>query len=296
MALIPDAGLGPDGTIPLDFGPRQFTAGFGPDLKPVVKDSEGKALKTLPAPRKADDAAKAAAAKQRWSATKKTVREVAGDQMKRMREAMLSGRKWNPSSWRTLATHPLMGGLMRSLLWGDYDADGALIGTFRIDETGALADASDEAYTLAGSPGLPHPTELAPAALKGWSALFSDYEVVQPIDQLGRALRHLESDGAAMLAKLKGAVLPTGRLVGLRGRGWTRGVAEDAGLVHETWKSMRRGGGHYSLSFDPGMDIGMAVQDMTFQEQTLTGEPESLDDLHPADLSELLLDLETLFR
>ena len=295
-SLIPDAGLGPDGAITLDFGPRQFTAGFGPDLKPYVKDGDGEPLKSLPAPRKSDAAAVAGASRALWTSTKKTVREVAGNQVKRMQEAMLKGRRWDPGSWRKLAAHPLLGGLMRSLLWGDYDADDVLVGTFRVDEAGALTDVEDEPYTLTGSPGVPHPIELAPEALSAWALVFADYEIAQPVPQLGREVRRLAPDGAAMLARLKGAVVPTGRLVSLRGRGWERGVAEGAGLVHSTYKFVRGGQGNISLDFDPGMDIGMAAKDMTFQEQTLSSTPDSFGGVHPADLSELLLDLEVLFR
>jgi predicted DNA-binding WGR domain protein len=39
--LVPDLGLDPDGTLLLDFGPRQFRIGFDETLKPYVRDADG---------------------------------------------------------------------------------------------------------------------------------------------------------------------------------------------------------------------------------------------------------------
>ncbi len=69
--LVPDLGLDEQGTVRLDFGPRQFFVGFDEALKPFVRDAQGARLKDLPKPNKADDAALAEAATERFKVMKK---------------------------------------------------------------------------------------------------------------------------------------------------------------------------------------------------------------------------------
>ncbi len=51
--LAPDLGLDDNGSLLLDFGPRQFTVSFDETLKPFVRDASGSRLKDLPKPNKA---------------------------------------------------------------------------------------------------------------------------------------------------------------------------------------------------------------------------------------------------
>lgn len=46
--LAPDLGLDDNGSLLLDFGPRQFTVSFDETLKPFVRDVSGSRLKTCP--------------------------------------------------------------------------------------------------------------------------------------------------------------------------------------------------------------------------------------------------------
>lgn len=53
--LVPDLGLDDSGSLPLDFGPRQFTIGFDETLKSFVRGTSGSRLKDLPKLNRSDD-------------------------------------------------------------------------------------------------------------------------------------------------------------------------------------------------------------------------------------------------
>ena len=92
---MPELGLDDNGTLLLDFGPRQFSVGFDEHLKPQVRDASGALLKDLPSPLKSDDAALAEAAVSRWKALKKDARTLAGQQLLRLELAMAQRRRWS---------------------------------------------------------------------------------------------------------------------------------------------------------------------------------------------------------
>jgi hypothetical protein len=148
--LVPDFGLDGDGSLTLDYGSRSFAVRFDEELKPCVADGTGKLLKNLPRPGARDDAERASAAYQRFAVLRKDVRAVATDQIRRLERAMVTGRRWPEDEFRRFfAGHPLLRHLTRRLLWGRYDARGALIGGFRVAEDGTFADVHDEVTTIA---------------------------------------------------------------------------------------------------------------------------------------------------
>src|SRR5262249_40724859 len=115
---MPTAGFDDDGTLELNFGPRQFTARVNSELEAVLTDSAGKVLKTLPAPRQDDDAGVAKPAKAAFSAAKKELKKFAGMQTTRLYEAMCTERTWTVADWRTyLMGHPLLKFLCQRLVW-----------------------------------------------------------------------------------------------------------------------------------------------------------------------------------
>ncbi len=72
--LAPDLGLDDNGSLLLDFGPRQFTVSFDETLKPFVRDASGSRLKDLPKPNKSDDELQANNAVNRYKLLKKKMR------------------------------------------------------------------------------------------------------------------------------------------------------------------------------------------------------------------------------
>ena len=161
--VVPDCELDERGSRVFDFGPRQFRFVLGPEMKPMLKDADGKVKTDLPKPGLKDDAAKANEAVAAWKLMKKQVKEVVKLQADRLEQSMVTGRRWPVEDFQTLLVkHPLMIHLVRLLLWGGYDKTGKLTATFRVTEDQTLADAKDGDCTLkdvaeigVGSPAAP---------------------------------------------------------------------------------------------------------------------------------------------
>ncbi len=125
--LAPDLGLDDNGSLMLDFGPRQFTVSFDETLKPFVRDASGSRLKDLPKPNKSDDESQANDAVNRYKLLKKDARTVAAQQVARLESAMCLRRRWSPENFLLfLVEHPLIRYLTRRLIWGVYSADNQL--------------------------------------------------------------------------------------------------------------------------------------------------------------------------
>ncbi|WP_344628553.1 DUF4132 domain-containing protein, partial [Kitasatospora arboriphila] len=257
--LVPDFGLDADGTTVVDYGTRTFTVGFDEQLKPYVLDADGARRKDLPVPGARDDAEVAPAERKRFAALKKDVRTVAGDQIRRLEDAMVTRRSWTAEEFGQLFVgHPLLWHLVRRLVWL-AEADGATT-AFRVAEDRTLADVRDEVFVLpsGATVRLAHPLLLGDD-LGAWSELFADYEILQPFRQLGRqvyALSDEERAGHRLTRFENGPVLPTARLVGMERRGWQRGAPQDAGV--ERWLSRRVGPDRYVvLAPEHGIAVGM---------------------------------------
>ncbi|WP_030542014.1 DUF4132 domain-containing protein [Streptomyces albus] len=235
--LVPDFGLDANGSTVVDYGSRRFTVGFDEQLRPYVLDEDGKRRKDLPKPGARDDAELAPAERKRFLALKKDVRTVASDQVRRFESAMVEGRAWTAAEFRELfVTHPLLGHLVRRLVWlcetgagaeagkagaqaarggaeaatgaSDAGASGAGSGdgvpenravtAFRVAEDRTFADVEDEEFTLPedATVRLAHPLHLG-SELPLWAGLFADYEILQPFPQLGRPVHRLTEEEAA---------------------------------------------------------------------------------------------------
>lgn len=306
--LVPELGLDEAGGLRLDFGPRQFSLRFDESLKPVVLDAAGVRLKDLPTPRQDDDAALAAAAVARCKQIRKDVKAVTAQQLPRLEQALVQQRRWPAASFAALfQRHGLMRHLAARLLWGSYrhgqGDDGALQAAFRIAEDWSLADAEDQLFALpdGATVGLVHPIDLEPAALAVWAQRFSDYEILQPFQQLGRA--HHRPEPALLQAsehqQVVGRRIRSTSLLGLVQRGWRAGEPLHAGLVSEFSRAWP-GGARLELSVEPGMILtGPNLEPVqTIQSLQLHGNegPAALATLGPVGVSELWRDIELLER
>jgi hypothetical protein len=298
--LVSDLDLESDGSCSLSFGPRAFRVVFDQQLRPGLRDSQGKPIKELPKPAASDDAAAAAASVARWKALKKDAKTLGQGQLLRLELAMSSRRRWPGDAWSLfLLNHPLLVHLVRRLLWGAYGPDGQLLSCFRVAEDASLATVEDDPYTLdlESLIGLPHPLELAPPTLAAWSAVFQDYEILQPFPQLGRpVLRLTEAEMVArQLTRQSGRKVHPGKIVGLESRGWRRGETWDGGVCCEMLRPM--GDGRWAhLEFADGLYLGALHES---GEQTLGSvsvrekeRPVPLGELDEILISELLADLE----
>ncbi|NHZ36604.1 WGR and DUF4132 domain-containing protein [Massilia rubra] len=303
--LVPDLDLDEHGEMQLDFGPRQFRVVFDEALKPCLRDAQGARLDELPKPKKTDDAELAAAAVARYKLLKKDARSIAAQQVLRLEQAMCGRRRWTAQAFRDfLAGHPLLRYLVQRLVWGAYDGDGKLLASFRVAPDGGYTDHADDAFALAPGDairiGIPHPLEFDPAVLAAFAQLFADYELLQPFAQLARdthTLTQAERDGQA-LARWDGAVVSTGRLLGLVERGWHRNIGSGGETVEFSRWFGRGKLAHLHIA--PGLTAGFIHGD---EVQTLVRlvlehyrveEDARLSALDPIDVSEFIRVMEQL--
>ncbi|WP_112137476.1 DUF4132 domain-containing protein [Glycomyces dulcitolivorans] len=267
--LLPDFGLGEEGALVLDYGPRSFTVVFDEQLKPFVKDETGKPRKSLPKPGAKDDAETADAAYKRFAALKKELRTVAADQVQRLEAAMVNGRTWTKDEFeRYYVRHPLTWHLSRRLVWS-AESDGVSTG-FRVAEDRTYTDSSDDAYDLPDNAviRLDHPIRMGDKAAD-WAELFADYEILQPFEQLSRPVLAFTPEELATgrLERFEGAKVEVGKLLGLTSRGWHRSSPEDGGVEPGIYFPLPAGG-YITVSLDPGIWVGMVGENPI---QTLDG-------------------------
>ncbi|WP_067494283.1 WGR and DUF4132 domain-containing protein [Actinoplanes sp. TFC3] len=257
--LVPDLGLDTDGSMRLDYGPRQFTVGFDEQLRPYVADSAGKRLKALPKPGARDDDELATAAYKTFSGLKKDVRTIAADQIRRLERAMVTGRRWTGAEFRRLfVEHPLLWHIVRRLVWGLYDESGKLVGGVRVAEDRSFSTVEDDETTIADDAivGVAHPLHLA-ESLPDWVEIFADYEILQPFPQLSRPTFALTVEEAAQdrLIRFEGVTVPTGRVIGLERRGWRREEPQDAG-IQGSIELVVDDNRELVIDLDPGIAVG----------------------------------------
>jgi predicted DNA-binding WGR domain protein len=304
--LVPDLGLDADGGTVIDYGPRQFTVGFDEQLRPSVRDADGRQRKALPAPGAKDDPELAPAERKRFAALKKDVRAVAADQVRRLEAAMVTQRTWTAAEFRELfVAHPLTGHLVRRLVWLRDGADGTTT-AFRVAQDRTFADVRDAGLALPdeATVRLAHPLHLAAADLAAWSGLFARHEILQPFPQLGRPVHAFteEEAGGHRLTRFEGATVPVGKLLGLTRRGWERGEPQDAGV--ERWFHRRVGHDrHVVIGLHEGIAVGAVdvFPDQTFETVWIDSAPGDywsgrtyplrFGDLDPITASEILTDL-----
>ncbi|MBW9232710.1 DUF4132 domain-containing protein [Leptospira santarosai] len=238
--VIPDCGLDEEGKREFDFGPRKFQFVLGPDLKPMVKDEDGKIKDDLPKPNSKDDSDSANASVEEWKLMKKQIREIGKIQAQRMEQAMVTGRRWKTEEWEMLiAKHPLMTHIAKTILWWVCFPDREKsVEVFRLTEERDYADVHDNSLNLRGGSyvGIVHPLLLLSEEKKSWGQLFTDYEIVSPFSQLGRPVYVLSEEDKSkreIPGFTKQKVKAEQLVFGLEKMGWSRGAAGDGGGIDE---------------------------------------------------------------
>jgi predicted DNA-binding WGR domain protein len=265
--IIPDCGLDERGTKLFDFGPRSWSFALGAELKPMLRDAEGKFRDDLPKPNAKDDADKAAAAVEEWKLMKKQIKEIAKIQAARLEQAMVTGRRWKAGDFQLLiVNHPLMINIARLVVWAGYSETGGFVRSFRVTDERDYADCRDKAVTLDGcaAVGVIHPLNLSDEEKKAWGELFADYALIPPFAQLGRAVYELrpgqEKDDD--LGEITGKSFAAPSLVyTLEKLGWSRGVAMDAGCFDEHSKQFPAAGVTAVASYEGSVGMGYIQPD-----------------------------------
>ncbi len=239
--IVPNLGFDRRMERTFDYGKRQFKVLLSPNLSLEVYDGNGKSLKNLPAPGKTDDPQLSKNAYEAWKLLKKQLKTVLSNQKIRLEQAMRTRRQWEPQKWSELfVVNPVMHQFAMSLVWGVYE-NGVLTNTFRYMEDGTFNTAEEEEYDFpqSGSIGLVHPIELPEDVLNAWRGQLSDYEIVQPIEQLERPVFRVteEEKEATELIRFGGLVINGLSLSGkLQDMGWYKGEVGDGGVYHSFYR------------------------------------------------------------
>lgn len=262
--IIPDCDLDEKGRYTFDYGARQFTLAFDNDLKPVLRDEKrGKIVKSLPKPGKTDDAELAEEARAIFKIMKKQIKEVISIQQPRLESAIITGRTWTGEEVKELLiAHPLMTHFARRLLWATIDKKKAVKACFRVDEDNNTLNAEDEPFALDDNAQVivVHPLHLNISELETWGTVFGDYEIIPPFPQLNRPIYDVEpgEEGTYELKRFAGLPIPGLSLKGFVEKGslWTRGAAEDAGIVNVFYGRFEVQKVSCVVDMEMGFDVG----------------------------------------
>jgi HEAT repeat protein len=271
---MPTAGFDDDGSLELNFGPRQFAARVNSDLEAVLTDAAGKVFKNLPDPRQDDDAELAKAAKATFSAAKKELKKFAGMQTTRLYEAMCTERTWSVADWQMyLMGHPLLKFLCQRLVWAAYDGH-KITATFRPLDDGTLTDCDDKEVALAeGSTiRIAHGCQLSDVVAEKWKKHLSDYDVSPLFTQFGRVPYALpaEKQNETSIDDFQGYMVEAFKLRGFATKsGYTRGQTQDGGWFYDYQKTFPGLGLKVQLGFSgnglPEENRQVALTSLSFQ-------------------------------
>lgn len=263
--LVPNLGFDEKMEQTFDYGGRTFTVRLTATWETEIYDENKKRLKNLPSPGKQDDEEKAKAAQSAYRQMKKQLKVVTDSQKARLLQALRSARLWEAEDWNALfVKNPVMHPFAIGLIWGVYK-DNQLTETFRSMEDGSFNTSEGEVYTLAptGKIGLIHPLELEEEVLTAWKEQLSDYEIVQPFEQLSRLVyRVLEEEKREyMFDGFYGRTLPVLTLSKkLLEKGWYRGEILDAGFFDRYYRKDGTIGAELTFS---GCSVGYENPEVT---------------------------------
>jgi predicted DNA-binding WGR domain protein len=191
---VPTAGFVGNGTLILDYGPRQFVARIAGDGVALF-DGNGQAMRSLPEPRGDDDREKARESKEDLADARRELKTTSQLQKSRLYEALCNQRTWVFGDWdRYLNKHPIVGRYCRRLVWSVVGSGPAVL--FRSLDDGSLTSLDDRAVTVdvASQIRIAHASLVGPEASSAWAAHLLDYEVEPVFDQFGRRAYRLADE------------------------------------------------------------------------------------------------------
>jgi len=238
-SLVSRCGIDRKGERLFSFGPRQFRAVFGKDLSLTLFGEDGRKRVSMPPVASTDDRAVAEASRAAWSEMKTAVPRIVKAQVKRLEQAMITGRSWSFGEFRErLLSHPIISQIAQLLIWQTVEDESR---SLRVTEDLSLAGVTDNAVSLEESMQLrlAHPLRLSPDELTAWRNLFADYHLVQPFSQLAREVSMCDEALASntLLPIPPHTPLKSGVLYGiLENDGWRLSWASES-VFRASWKS-----------------------------------------------------------
>ncbi|MBQ8134453.1 MAG: DUF4132 domain-containing protein [Clostridia bacterium] len=239
--IVPDLGFNERMEQIFDYGTRKFKVYLTPTLDLEIYDENDKKLKTMPSPGKRDDEELAKKSNTEFKQMKKQLKNVISIQKMRLETALLADRRWKKAAWENLfVRNPVMHSFAIGLIWASYTDDGQ-VQTFRYMEDGSFNTSDEDEYELPENAkiGLVHPIDLDENTLSAWKEQLSDYEIIQPIEQLERKIYRItdEEKGQLDLNRFKGREINGMTLLGRTSKlGWYKGSPQDAGCFYEFYR------------------------------------------------------------
>ncbi len=200
---------------------------------------------------------------------------------------MSSGRAWSlEDARRYFFDHPLARHLARGLVW--LSDEGV---AFRLTRDGTFADAGDDEVSVRGSVRIAHVLELKDA--EAWIGVFSDYEILQPILQLGRpkeAFTKTERK-SAQVKRYAGTKVKAAKVLGfLESRGWQRDSSSHISAFSKTGRE----GTTFKLRLEGSIEMEYLSGGEKVEIGVLSVETRTKEGASAVSVSEVLYDLASL--
>lgn len=302
--IVPNLGFDKQMKRIFDYGKRQFKVVLTPTFSLEVYDEKERQLKNMPIPSKTDDPELAKAANDAWRQLKKQLKMVVAAQKLRLEQALSTDRQWKTENWKALfVENPIMRQFATGLIWWVYQGKGldkTVIKTFRYMEDGTFNTVDEQEYQLPERVdiGLVHPLELSEEELAAWKEQLSDYEIVQPIEQIERPVFRVtdEEKEELELIRFGGVVVNSLFLFGkLQDMGWYKGEVGDGGSFDTYYHNDQNNSVELEFSGDgiASLDIDVTIYGVHFckkQEQNQFV-PCRLGEVNPRYFSEIVLQL-----
>lgn len=276
--IVPNLGFDENMERIFDYGTRKFKVYLNTALELEVYDEKDKKLKTLPTvgAKDTEDIAKASNAE--FKQMKKQLKNVVKIQKLRLETAMLADRRWTVDAWESLfVKNPVMHKFAMGLIWIAYEDDKA-VQSFRYMEDGTFNTSDEDEYELPKTCtiGLAHPIDLDEETLLAWKEQLSDYEIIQPMEQLEKKVYTVDDTEKGKLdllrfndRELNGYTL----LNRMTKMGWYKGSVQDAGCFYTFYRE------DITKRIDMGNGVikyeGNAVE-LTFSRMYVAGDDENV--------------------
>jgi len=187
--FVPSLGFDVRGPKIIELGSQRISARVLGDFSLELRNEKGKEIKSIPAVRKGDDGVSREQAAAWLSATRKELKQFAGDQAARLEEAMIADLTWPVPVWKSrYLERPLLAQLGRRILWtakrNPLDAGDV----FRIAEDYTLADGQDNEFHLDETMyvSIAYPLGWNDSQRSLWTTILEDYAVTPLFSQSDR--------------------------------------------------------------------------------------------------------------
>lgn len=177
---VPSLGLNEHGVLKLPCGDNVYTAEIGPNLEPLLRHPNGNPVGRLGTGGSAADDSKIL-----WRDFRQKLPEIVEMQTKRLRDAMMSGRAWQPAHFVKLLRHPILARLYQLMIFAGINADGTRL-TFRPVEAGEYISATYDPVDLSGCCRIrvAHRLFMDEPEVLAWTVHLEDYNIVPLFAQL----------------------------------------------------------------------------------------------------------------